>query len=189
MQTTFVHAPLGAGTAVLGGVRHGRLAPRRGRGVVRRVRGQAHMSAVPPGPEDDAISGALAEDLSPKERELAARLAEQERLRAAEKFVQVDEGNYGCINCGYLYEVAQGERLAGVAAGTEFGDVPSSFSCPVCKSPKRLFQKKTKTIAGFAENQQYGFGTNSMTPGQKNLMIFGSLAFFFLLLLSGYALD
>jgi rubredoxin len=43
-------------------------------------------------------------------------------------------------------------------------------------------------VAGFAENQGYGLGTNSMDENQKSLLIFGGLAFFFVLLLAGYAL-
>ncbi len=44
-------------------------------------------------------------------------------------------------------------------------------------------------VAGFAENQRYGLGTNSMTEAQKSLLIYGSLAVFFVLFLSGYAMD
>ena len=36
--------------------------------------------------------------------------------------------------------------------------------------------------------QGYGLGTNSLTEDQKSLLIFGSLAFFFVLFLLGYAL-
>jgi hypothetical protein len=44
-------------------------------------------------------------------------------------------------------------------------------------------------IPGFAVNQGYGLGTNGMTSGQKTGLVFGGLFFFFLLLLSGYALN
>ncbi|CAN0564410.1 unnamed protein product, partial [Ectocarpus sp. 12 AP-2014] len=47
----------------------------------------------------------------------------------------------------------------------------------------------TKTIAGFEDNANYGFGANQMTGSQKNLLIFGSLFAFFVLFLAGYALD
>ncbi len=43
--------------------------------------------------------------------------------------------------------------------------------------------------AGFAENQKYGLGTNSMTEGQKSRLIFGSLFFFFCLFLLGYTIN
>ena len=45
-----------------------------------------------------------------------------------------------------------------------------------------------RQVAGFAENQGYGLGTNSMTEEQKSLLIFGSLGFFFFLFILGYAL-
>lgn len=127
--------------------------------------------------------------LPPEDKAAADKLAEQARLRAAEKFVEVDEGNFVCINCGYLYEPAKGEPFLSVPAGTQFDDLDELFACPACKSPKSKFRRKRTVLAGFKENQQYGFGGNSMTGGQKNLLIFGGLAFFILLLLSGYALD
>ena len=52
-----------------------------------------------------------------------------------------------------------------------------------------MFTPKTNTIAGFEENQTYGFGTNTMTGDSKNLLIFGGLAAFFILFLGGYLLD
>jgi hypothetical protein len=42
-----------------------------------------------------------------------------------------------------------------------------------------------QVVAGFAENQQYGLGTNSMTGEQKSLLIYGALALFFILFLGG----
>lgn len=51
------------------------------------------------------------------------------------------------------------------------------------------FIAQTKTIAGFEDNANYGFGANQMTGSQKNLLIFGSLAAFFVLFLAGYALE
>ncbi len=138
-------------------------------------------------PKADKPEGIV--ELPPEDRIAAEKKAEEERLRAAEKFVQIDEGNYVCINCGYLYEPAKGEMLWGVKPGTAFEDLDEMFVCPACRSPKSKFKRKPKTIAGFATNQQYGFGGNSMTAGQKNFLIFGGLALLFFLLLSGYALD
>lgn len=42
-----------------------------------------------------------------------------------------------------------------------------------------------QVVAGFAENQQYGLGTNSMTGEQKSLLIYGTLAVFFIMFLAG----
>ena len=55
--------------------------------------------------------------------------------------------------------------------------------------PQETFIPQTKTIAGFEENANYGFGANQLTGSQKNLLIFGSLAAFFVLFLAGYALE
>ena len=65
-------------------------------------------------------------------------------------------------------------------------NLPEDWSCPICGAPKTNFQTKAREIAGFAENQRYGLGTNSMTSGQKSLLIFGSLLAFFFLFLAGY---
>ena len=81
------------------------------------------------------------------------------------------------------------ESGQGALAGTPFEELPSTWLCPVCKAPKDTFVAQTKTIAGFEDNLNYGFGANKMTGGQKNLIIFGSLAAFFLLFLAGYALE
>jgi rubredoxin len=117
------------------------------------------------------------------------RLAEIERLRAAEKFMEIDEGKHECQACGYTYEPEKGDRFAGIIIGTKFEELPTNFSCPACRSPKTQFRPIKKIIAGFAENQKYGLGGNSLTGGQKNLLIFGALGTFFFLLLSGYLLE
>jgi hypothetical protein len=43
--------------------------------------------------------------------------------------------------------------------------------------------------SGFEENLKFGLGVNSLTPGQKNLLIFGALALGFLFFLSLYGLQ
>ena len=68
-------------------------------------------------------------------------------------------------------------------------DLPEDYVCPICGAPKSKFESRVKVVAGFAENQKYGLGTNSMTGGQKSLLIYGALAIFFILFLSGYALE
>ena len=114
---------------------------------------------------------------------------EIDRLRAAEKFITVDEGDYECKGCGYVYEKRKGEFLSGIPKGTAFEDLPKDFRCPSCKSSTSNFEKKVKVIAGFAENQQYGLGSNTLTPGQKSALIYGSLLIFFFLFLGGYFLN
>lgn len=96
-------------------------------------------------------------------------------------------GDYECTQCSFVYRPF--DEGQGALSGTQFEDLPSTWRCPVCKAPKDTFIAQTKTIAGFEENQQYGLGANSMTSGQKNLLIFGSLAAFFVLFLAGYLLE
>lgn len=128
-------------------------------------------------------------ELDPETRKLKEKQAENERLRAAEKFMEIDEGKFECQACGYVYEPEKGDKFAGIQAGTEFSKLPENFSCPACRSPKSQFKNIRKVIAGFADNQKYGFGGNSLTGGQKNLLIFGLLGFAVILLLSGYFLE
>ena len=113
-------------------------------------------------------------ELTEKEKEIL-------RLKQAEKFMVKETGVYECRVCSYAYE--EGEQ------GTSFKDLPSSWRCPQCLSQKGLFTPRTTTIAGFQENQEYGFGTNTMTSEGKNGLIFGSLGAFFVLFLSGYLLE
>jgi len=127
-------------------------------------------------------------ELDPETKKLREKKAEIERLRAAEKFMEIDEGKFECQACGYLYEPEKGDKFAGIQPGTQFQNLPENFTCPACRSSKSQFKNIKKVIAGFAENQKYGLGGNSLTGGQKNLLIFGLLGFFFLLLLSGYFL-
>jgi len=44
-------------------------------------------------------------------------------------------------------------------------------------------------IAGFAENQGYGLGGNSLTSGQKSALIYGSLLVGFSFFIFGYFLQ
>jgi len=129
------------------------------------------------------------EILDPETKREKERQKEIERLRAAEKFMEIDEGKFECQACGYVYEPEKGDRFAGVEPGTPFTELSSSFNCPACRSPKAQFKNIKKVIAGFAENQKYGLGGNSLTGGQKNIVIFGVLGLTFLLLLSGYLLE
>ena len=124
--------------------------------------------------------------MTPEEKE---RFEKIKKLKEAEKFMEIDEGKYECQACGYLYEPEKGDIFAGIKEMTKFEDLPQEFSCPACRSPKSQFKSVKKVIAGFAENQKYGLGGNSLTGGQKNSLIFGLLGAAFLLLLSGYLLE
>jgi rubredoxin len=124
-----------------------------------------------------------------KQLEKQRRAAE---LRAQEVFMKKSTGIYKCSNCDWEYYETKGDSMmigGMIQPGTKFESLPSNWRCPVCRASKDSFNEVVEEIPGFEVNQGYGFGTNSWTAGQKNLAIFGGLAFFFLLFLSGYALS
>ena len=98
---------------------------------------------------------------------------------------------FECRSCGYVYDPEEGVKKVGIDAGTAFSDLdPLSFRCQVCRSKVAAFRDigpRTKA-SGFEENLNYGLGVNRMTPGQKNVLIFGSLALGFAFFLSLYSM-
>jgi len=46
-----------------------------------------------------------------------------------------------CGVCGYVYDPAEGDASLGVAPGTAFEDLPESWVCPECGSPKEVFKR------------------------------------------------
>lgn len=99
--------------------------------------------------------------------------------------------SYECPSCGYIYEPTKGDSKTDIAPGTSFEDLPSDWRCPVCGVKRSQFRSigSTNAPSGFQQNLKYGLGVNSLTPGQKNLLIFGALALAFLLFLSLYGLN
>lgn len=99
--------------------------------------------------------------------------------------------NYECRACGYIYVPAKGDGKANIAPGTEFADLPVNWRCPVCGTGKKAFTNigAPDAPSGFAENLNYGFGVNNLTPAQKNLLIFGALGLAVLFFLSLYTLN
>ena len=49
--------------------------------------------------------------------------------------------SYKCNICGYVYDPAEGDPDAEIAAGTAFKDLPDSWVCPMCGAPKTEFEK------------------------------------------------
>jgi rubredoxin len=97
---------------------------------------------------------------------------------------------YECGACGYSYEPAKGDNAGKISAGTAFPDLPDAWRCPVCGARQDRFSNigPVGSPSGFKQNLGYGLGVNTMTPGQKNILIFGALGIFFLLFLSLYGL-
>lgn len=137
---------------------------------------------------DPSTEPSASGELDP-ESETAKKKAEADRLRAAEKFMVIGSGTAQCKGCGYEYSPEKGDPDFPIAKGVRFQELPEDYICPICGATKDRFESRVKVVAGFAENQQYGLGTNSMTGEQKSLLIYGALAVFFILFLGGYALN
>lgn len=97
-----------------------------------------------------------------------------------------------CTNCNYEYDETEGDigTIGGmIQPGTAFAELPSNWRCPTCRAQKGAFEEIVTEIPGFEVNQGYGFGGNSMSGDQKNLLIFGGLFAFFVLFLGGYGMS
>ena len=98
---------------------------------------------------------------------------------------------FECRSCGYVYDPAEGVKKVAIAPGTPFLELdPASFRCPVCRSKMGAFQDigPRDKPSGFEENLNFGLGVNRLTPGQKNVLIFGGFALAFAFFLSLYSL-
>lgn len=95
-----------------------------------------------------------------------------------------------CKSCGYVYEPTEGDSRRDIPVGTPFEALPEDWTCPVCRAPIKQFVDigSVGAPSGFQENLGYGIGVNSLTPGKKNLLIFGVLGLLALFLLSFYSL-
>ena len=98
---------------------------------------------------------------------------------------------FECRSCGYVYDPNEGVKKLGIVVGTAFEDLdPIGFRCPVCRSRVVAFTDigPRSKASGFEENLNFGLGVNRLTPGQKNVLIFGGLALGFAFFLSLYSL-
>ncbi len=99
---------------------------------------------------------------------------------------------FECRECGYIYDPKEGIRKFGISPGTSFLAIDKEkFRCPVCRSRFNIYKDigaKFEPSDGFEENVVYGFGFNTLPPGQKNVLIFGGLAFAAACFLSLYSL-
>ncbi|MBD2136983.1 rubredoxin [Anabaena sp. FACHB-1237] len=110
----------------------------------------------------------------------------------AEQAVETPElDRYECRACGYVYEPEKGDDKYHIVAGTAFAELPVNWRCPVCSAKKAAFANigPAGSASGFKENLSYGLGVNTLTPGQKNILIFGMLALGFLFFISLYGLQ
>ena len=98
---------------------------------------------------------------------------------------------FECMSCGFIYDPDEGIKKLNIAVGTAFLDIDrENFRCPVCRvgfGGYKDIGPKSKP-SGFEENLTYGFGFNKLPSGQKNVLIFGSLALAAACFLSLYSL-
>ena len=132
------------------------------------------------------------EEMDEETRLMMEKSRRADELRAQEVFMQKSTGIHKCTNCDWEFDETKGDSMmigGMIKPGTAFAEVPVDWRCPVCRASKDAFVEVVEEIPGFEVNQGYGFGTNGWTSGQKNLAVFGGLGAFFLLFLSGYALN
>ena len=105
--------------------------------------------------------------------------------------INLEQNRFECRSCGYIYDPSEGNKKLNIPQNTPFLELDGNiFACPVCRAGKNFYKDigpKSKP-SGFEENLTYGFGFNSLPPGQKNILIFGGLAFAAACFLSLYSL-
>ena len=118
--------------------------------------------------------------------------AEIEAAEATEaEELDISSHRFECRSCGYVYDPGEGVKKLGIEPGTAFLELdPVSFRCPVCRSKVGAFKDvgPRNKPSGFEENLNFGLGVNRLTPGQKNVLIFGSFALAIAFFLSLYSL-
>mmetsp|Transcript_32587 Transcript_32587/g.48311 ORF Transcript_32587/g.48311 Transcript_32587/m.48311 type:complete len:199 (-) Transcript_32587:252-848(-) len=161
--------------------------------------GALKMSSETPPPTSEPAEplATVADPMEEEEMDAGTKLQLEkmkraEELRSQEVFMKKATGKHICTVCEWEYDETKGDAdmIGGrFGPGTAFAELPSNWRCPVCRASKDSFREDVVVIPGFEVNQQYGLGTNSMTSGQKNLLIFGGLGAFFVLFLSGYLMN
>ena len=125
------------------------------------------------------------------QEETNKKIPESSEINIQESITNLEQNRFECRNCGYIYDPSEGNKKLSIAQNTSFEllDI-NTFRCPVCRAGKVFFEDigpKSKP-SGFEENLVYGFGFNSLPAGQKNILIFGGLAFAAACFLSLYSL-
>jgi rubredoxin len=136
----------------------------------------------------DQAPGPLPEPSESNEAEPGNQPAEAVSVVSAE---DPDANRFECRSCGFVYDPAEGVRKLAIAPGTPFAQLdPIGFRCPVCRSRVGAFKDigPRNKPSGFEENLSFGLGVNRLTPGQKNVLIFGGFALAFAFFLSLYSL-
>jgi rubredoxin len=155
--------------------------------------GQAEVAGPTEAPTSDAVPSESDGASSPADTEPALPAAEAAPSGGAAIAEASDPAThrFECRSCGYVYDPDEGVRKLAIEAGTPFQDLdPGSFRCPVCRSRVGAFKDigPRNKPSGFEENLNFGLGVNRLTPGQKNVLIFGAFALAIAFFLSLYSL-
>ena len=113
------------------------------------------------------------------------------KINDQELVTNLEQNRFECRSCGYIYDPTEGNKKLNIPKNTPFSEIDgNTFACPVCRAGKNLYKDigPREKPSGFEENLTYGFGFNSLPPGQKNILIFGGLAFAAACFLSLYSL-
>ena len=141
----------------------------------------------------------MSENIQPssEENQIVEDLSKEVLTKKTPKFsdqeliINLEQNRFECRSCGYIYDPAEGNKKLNIPPNTPFSAVDgNTFACPVCRAGKNLYKDigPRSKPSGFEENLTYGFGFNSLPPGQKNILIFGGLAFAAACFLSLYSL-
>ena len=142
-----------------------------------------------PSPEPEA-SPEPAEELAPEAAPGATTESTTESITESPIDDPADH-RFECLSCGFVYDPEEGIKKLKIAAGIPFLELdPASFRCPVCRSKMGAFKDigPRNKPSGFEENLNFGLGVNRLTPGQKNVLIFGGFALAVAFFLSLYSL-
>ena len=143
-------------------------------------------------PQPDGVPLAGATDGSNAEAEVAnATATSQANAPAPDSAIDPASHRFECRSCGFVYDPAEGVRKLAIEPGTPFMELDAtSFRCPVCRSRVVAFKDigPRNKPSGFEENLNFGLGVNRLTPGQKNVLIFGGFALAIAFFLSLYSL-
>ena len=155
------------------------------------------MSDETPAPQDPANQTiAASEEQQVSEENGSDETSTEVKVRAPEKTLAEQASDplthrFECRSCGFVYDPEEGIKKLRIESGTPFQQLDAfTFRCPVCRSRVGAFRDigPRSKASGFEENLDFGLGVNRLTPGQKNVLIFGSLALGFAFFLSLYSL-
>lgn len=62
---------------------------------------------------------------------------------------------FGCpeLACTYVYDPVRGDERGKIPPGTPFDELPDTWKCPICKSPKSSF----RSLSGSDAKAGFGF--------------------------------